>query len=212
MSIIRLWHAAIAVLAAVALVGQAVLILDNGAGLTNFFSYFTVESNILVMVAAALIAVRSDRGGTAFGILRLAGLVGITITGIIFATVLAGKADFEGLAWWYDKIFHYVIPAMAVIGFLFMRPRTRLATNALWFIAWPVAWLAYTLIRGGVAHPGFAVSNTRTSDFPYDFLDYDRHGAGFVTVVTLGVTVLALALAWGYVKLSQRTAGSAAAA
>ena len=87
---IRLWHGVIAALAAFALVGQAVQILHNGGNLANFFSYFTIESNILVLVAAVLIAFRPDRGGTAFGILRLAGLVGITITGIIFGTILAG--------------------------------------------------------------------------------------------------------------------------
>jgi hypothetical protein len=208
----RAWHAAIALLAAFALVGQAIQILHNGGNLANFFSYFTIESNLLVMIAAVLIALRPDRGGTAFGILRLAGLVGITITGIIFGTILAGSADISGWAWWFDKIFHYVVPAMAVIGFVFLRPRTRLDKSAMWFVLWAFAWLAYTLIRGGVSHPGFLVTNTRTSDFPYDFLDYDRHGGGSVAVVSVAVTILALALAWAYVRLGQRSAGSATAA
>jgi ABC-type antimicrobial peptide transport system permease subunit len=209
---IRLWHAAIALLAAVALVGQTVLVIHHDSSVVNLFSYFTIQSNILVMIAAALIAVRPDRGGTAFGILRLAGLVGITITGIIFATVLAGTADFEGLAWWYDKIFHYVVPAMAVIGFVFLAPRTRLTKSSLWFVAWAVAWLAYTLIRGAVSHPGYQAPHHRLSDVPYDFLDADQHGGFSVAVVSVVVTVFALALAWGYVRLSQRSAGSATAA
>lgn len=205
---IRLWHAAIAVLAVVGLVGQTVLVIHHDRSLVNMFSYFTIQSNILVMIGAALVAIRPDRGGTAFGILRLAGLVGITITGIIFATILAGKADVEGPAWWYDKIFHYVVPAMAVIGFLAFRPRTRLSKSSLWFLGWAIAWLAYTLIRGGVSHPGYQVTNTRTSDFPYDFLDYDLHGGASVAVVSVAVMIFALVLAWGYVKLSQRGADS----
>ncbi len=207
----RLWHAALAALAAFALIGQTALISHNDGSLINLFSYFTIQSNILVLIAAVLITVRPDRGGTPFGILRLAGLVGITLTGFIFATVLAGVADFSGIAWWYDKIFHYVVPAMAVIGFVFIRPRTRLDTSAMWFAAWPVAWLAYTLIRGGVSHPNFPLSSTRTSDFPYDFLDYDRHGGWAVAAVSVVVTVVALGLAWGYVKLSQRDAAAVAA-
>lgn len=209
---IRLWHAAIALLAAVALVGQTVLVVHHDSSVVNLFSYFTIQSNIFVMIAAALIAVRPDRHGTAFGILRLAGLVGITITGIIFATVLAGTADFEGLAWWYDKIFHYVVPAMAVIGFLFFVPRTRLGRSALWFIAWAVAWLAYTLTRGAVSHPGYAAPHHRLSDVPYDFLDVDQHSGASVAIVCVVITVFALALAWGYIKISQRSAGSATAA
>jgi hypothetical protein len=208
---VRLWHAAIAVLAAFALIGQTALILDKDGSLVNLFSYFTIQSNILVLVAAAVIAVRPDRGGTAFGILRLGGLVGITLTGFIFATVLAGTADFDGIAWWYDKIFHYVVPAMAVIGYVFFRPRTRLDPSAMWFVVWPVAWLAYTLIRGGVSHPAFPLSSTRTSDFPYDFLDYDQHGGWAVAAVSVVVTVVAVALAWGYVKLSQTGAVSGSA-
>ena len=201
---IRLWHAVIALLAIVALVGQTALLIHHDGSLVNLFSYFTIQSNILVLVAVALIAIQPDRGGTAFGILRLAGLVGITITGIIFATILAGTADFEGLAWWYDKIFHYVIPAMAVIGFVFFVPRTRLTKTSLWFVAWPIAWLAYTLIRGAVAHPGYPAPHDRLSDVPYDFLDTDQHGGGSVAIVSVGVAVLALALAYAFIRLSQR--------
>jgi hypothetical protein len=201
----RIWHAAIALLTAVALVGQTVLVVHHDASVVNLFSYFTIQSNILVMIAAALIAKRPDRGGTAFGILRLAGLVGITITGLIFATVLAGTADFEGLAWWYDKIFHYVVPAMTVGGFFFLHPRTRLGRSSWWFIGWAVAWLAYTLIRGAVSHPGYRAPHGRLSDVPYDFLDADRHGGGSVAIVSVGVAVLALALAWGYRTLSKRS-------
>jgi hypothetical protein len=97
------------------------------------------------MDSAALIAMRPDRGGTAFGILRLGGLTAITITGIVYATVLTGNTDFSGIEWWYDKIFHYAVPVMAVLGFLLFRPRTRFDRSALWFLVWPLAWLGSTL-------------------------------------------------------------------
>jgi hypothetical protein len=201
---IRLWHAAIALIAAVALVTQFVLVIDKDSSVPNFFSYFTIQSNILVMIAAALIALKPDRGGTAFGILRMAGLVGITITGIIFSTVLAGKVEFEGIAWWTDKAFHYVVPAMAVIGFVFMKPRTRLDKGSLWFVGWAVAWLAYTLIRAEVSNPVYLVADNKVSAVPYDFLDADVHGGGSVAIACAGVTVLALALASFYIWLSKR--------
>ncbi|KQV74648.1 hypothetical protein ASC61_06315 [Aeromicrobium sp. Root344] len=200
----RLWHGAIAALAAFALVGQTVLTLDRDRSLVNLFSYFTVESNILVMVAAALIAVRPDRGGSAFGILRLGSLVAITITGIVYATVLAGNGAFTGVEWWYDKIFHYAVPALSVLGFLLFRPRTRLDRGALWFLVWPLAWLAYTLIRAGVSDPSYAVTSERRAPVPYDFLDVDRHGGGAVAVACAVVLILALGLAWGYLTLSRR--------
>ena len=201
----RLWHAAIAVLAAFALVGQTALSIDRDRSLVNLFSYFTIESNVLVLVAAALIAVRPDRGGTAFGILRLGGLTAITITGIVYATILAGNTDFSGVEWWYDKIFHYVVPALSVLGFLLFWPRTRLDRSALWFLVWPLAWLAYTLVRAAVSNPSYAVTSDRRADVPYDFLDIDRHGGWAVALASLVVLALALGLAWGYLKLSRRS-------
>jgi hypothetical protein len=207
----RLWHAAIALLAAFALVGQAALSIDRDRSLVNLFSYFTIESNVLVMVAAALIAVRPDRGGTAFGILRLGGLTAITITGIVYATILAGNTDFSGVEWWYDKVFHYAVPVLAVLGFLLFRPRTRFDRSALWFLAWPLAWLAYTLVRAAVSDPSYAVTSDRRADVPYDFLDIDRHGGWAVALASLVVLALALGLAWGYVTLSRRPLVDAAA-
>ena len=201
----RLWHAAIAVLATFALVGQTALSIDRDRSLVNLFSYFTIESNVLVLIAAVLIAVRPDRGGTAFGILRLGSLTAITITGIVYATLLAGNTDFSGVEWWYDKIFHYVVPALTVLGFLLFRPRTRFDRSALWFLVWPLAWLGYTLVRAAVSDPSYAVTSDRRADVPYDFLDIDRHGGWAVALASLIVLALALGLAWGYLKLSRRS-------
>ncbi len=207
----RLWHGAIALVAAVALVTQLVLVIDKDSSVVNFFSYFTVQSNILVAVASALIFLKPDRGGTAFGILRMAGLVGITITGIIFSTVLAGKVEFEGIAWWTDKAFHYLVPAMAVTGFIFMKPRTRLDKSSLWFLAWALAWLAYTLIRAEASSPKYLVEDGNFSKVPYDFLDVEAHGNGSVAVASVGVLVLALAISAFYIWFSQRDAETVAA-
>ena len=200
----RLWHGAIAALAAFALVGQTILTVDRDRSLVNLFSYFTVESNLLVMVAATLIAAQPGRGGTAFGILRLGSLVAITITGIVYATILAGNGAFTGIEWWYDKIFHYVVPVLSVLGFVLFRPRTRLDRTTLWFLVWPLAWLAYTLVRAGVSDPSYAVTRDRRADVPYDFLDVDRHGGWAVAIASVVVLGLALVLAWGYLRLSRR--------
>lgn len=200
----RLWHGTIAALVAFALISTTIMTIRNDTSMVNVWSYFTVQSNLLVLIAAAIIAWRPHLGGTAFEILRLGGLVAITITGIVFATVLAGEIELEGLAWWNDKIFHYVVPVMAVIGFIAFRPRTRLDRSALWFIVWPVVWLAYTLIRAAVAEPQFVQGGGRTTPVPYDFLDYDEHGAVAVAMASLVVTSMALLIAWGYLALSRR--------
>lgn len=199
----RLWHALVAVLAAVALVGQAVITIDRGTSLVNFASYFTIQSNALVLVTCLLLALRPDRGGTAFGVLRLASLTAITVTGIVYATVLAGNADFDGAEWWFDKIFHYVVPVMSVIGFVALRPRTRLGWTAMWSLAFPVAWLAYTLVRAEVADPVFALTPTTTAAVPYGFLDVADLGAVTVSVICLAMTAAFVAIASIYVRISR---------
>lgn len=209
---IRIWHAVVAVLVAIALVGQTVLTIDNDRSLINLFSYFTIQSNILVMVASVLIAIRPRRQSEWWGTLRLAGLVGISVTGIVYATVLAGTAEFVGAAWYYDKIFHYVVPAMAVLGFFLFTPRTRFVRTDFVFIAWPVFWLAYTLMRAGLATPNFEIGKGKFSYVPYEFLDIQRHGATSVLLSAVAVTALALGIAWLYWKFSNRDEVEAVAA
>lgn len=202
----RIWHGALAVFALVALGGQTALAISGDRSLVNLFSYFTIQSNTLILIAATAIALRPEREGTGWAILRLAGLVGITVTGIVYATVLAGSAEFVGTAWWYDKILHYVVPIGAMLGFFLFRPRTRFAKSDLVFIAWPIAWLAYTLIRGEASHPRFQIEKGKFSDVPYGFLDADLHGVGVVAASALVVTLLLLGVAGLYVRFSNRSA------
>ncbi|HYU86147.1 MAG TPA: hypothetical protein VEK80_15210 [Kribbellaceae bacterium] len=56
----------------------------------NVFAYFTVQSNILLGVTSALLALRTDRVSTLFRALRLDGVVAIAVTGIVYHSVLAG--------------------------------------------------------------------------------------------------------------------------
>lgn len=203
----RIWHGALAALIAFALVGQTALTLSENRSVVNLLSYFTIQSNILILVAAVVVTLQPDREGNGWAILRLAGLVGITVTGIVYSTVLAGMTSFTGIEWWYDRIFHYAVPVGAVLGFFLFVPRTRFAKGDLVFVAWPVVWLAYTLIRGAVSHPRFLIEKGTYADVPYDFLDADTYGAGRVTVNALAVTLLIVGLAALYVRFSSRSEG-----
>ena len=159
-----------------------------------------------MLVTSLLLVQRPDRGGTAFGVLRLGSLVSITVTGIVYATVLAGNADFDGAEWWYDKIFHYVVPAMSVIGFLAFRPRTRLDRTAWWFLAFPVGWLTYTLVRAELADPVFVLTASTTGPVPYGFLDVDDLGLVTVSSICVGMTAGFVVIAGIYVRISRARA------
>lgn len=200
-TVTRGWHAALAVLIAAAVIWQTAINIDTGRSLVNLFSYFTIQSNLLMMVGAAGVALDPQRSGRLFGAVRLAGLVGITVTGIVYVTVLAGTLDLTGADRVLDTIFHYIVPAASIIGFVLIQPRTRLDRSAWWFLVWPVAWLVYTLVRAVAVSPTFKVSETTTSRVPYDFLDFDVHGAGAVAIACVVVTAFAMLLAAGYLRL-----------
>lgn len=200
----RLWYAVMAVLGTISIVTATAMVIDNNGSLVNMYSYFTIQSNLLMLVSAILLAIKPDRSGTVFEAVRMAGLVGITVTGVVFATVLEGAIELEGQEFWNDRIFHYIVPAMAVIGYLFLRPRTVFHKRAYLFLLWPLAWLAYTLVRAEVAEPHFRGEHGTTMPVPYDFLDIDAKGGGSVALACVVVLILTLGVAWGYRTYGRR--------
>ena len=200
-TITRVFHAVLALLIAVAVVWQTVVSADEGRSLVNLFSYFTIQSNLLIMVGAAGVALDPLRSGRVFGAVRVAGLVGITVTGIVYATVLAGSQELSGADLVLDTIFHYVVPAASVIGFVLIQPRTPLHRSAWWALVWPVAWLAYTLIRAVAVSPRFMLTETESARVPYGFLDFDANGVPSVVIACVIVTAVAVALTAFYLRV-----------
>ncbi|WP_262852061.1 Pr6Pr family membrane protein [Mumia quercus] len=199
---VRLWFGAMAALGAWATVGLAVMVASEGRSLVNFFSYFTVQSNLLVLVTAVVIAVRGQVGEW-WEPVYLAGLVGITITGAVYHLLLAGQQTLHGIEIWYDLVHHTLVPAGSLVGFFLLRP--RLSDRAWWFLAWPVGWVAYTLVRGAVADPQFrGPEGEPPLAVPYDFLDATASGWGPVTVTLLLIALVAVAIAAAAITTGRR--------
>lgn len=190
--IIQLW---IAVHASATPPGHAVGTLRGapvGTRVVRVLSFFTIQSNILSGVVAAQLARNSKREGRVWRAVRLAALFGITVTGIVYATVLAKVHEPHG---WQETstntVFHYVVPIMMVVGWLLFGPRRRIdgRTVALAML-WPVAWFAYTLIHGRVSRW-----------YPYPFVDVATHGYGNTLVNAVLVVAVLLAVTsiywWG---------------
>jgi hypothetical protein len=196
--IARGWHGVIAVLACVAIVMQIVVAVHvsgvphevttgvlRGSSLAGriirVLSFFTIQSNLLSAIVSAQLAVRPDRDGPAWRALRLAALVGITVTGIVYATVLAAIHQPSGTTETVlNLIVHYIVPVMMVAGWLLFGPRPRAGLRAVaWSLLFPVLWLAYTLVRGAI-----------WKWYPYPFLDVTTHGYPRVVVNAVLVTVV----------------------
>ena len=185
---------AAALLAAVAITYQLARLQGHpsfrGAG--NFFSFFTIQSNILA--AAALLSaalVRRKERSLGFDAARTAATFYIAITGVVFAALLSGlQEQLDTHNPFANSVLHYVIPAAVVVDWLADPPRHRLGTKvALAWLAYPVAWFGYTLARGAAV--GW---------YPYPFVDVSRHGYGRVLVN--GVVFLA-AFAAGALALAR---------
>jgi uncharacterized membrane protein len=180
------------VVALFALVAQLVLAIQGASVLVDvdppsltermirLVGYFTIQANVLVAVTAFTLLRRPDRDGAGWRVLRVAAVVGITITGIVHWFFLRPLLDLAGWSYLCDKLLHVVVPLLAVVGWLLFGPRPRVRLRD-WLLAlvWPVAWLAYTLVRGAV-----------TGFYPYPFLNVGELGAASVVVTSLGITLL----------------------
>ncbi|MAS53649.1 MAG: hypothetical protein CMJ44_03300 [Pimelobacter sp.] len=192
----RRFHALTATVAIVAVVLQLVLVIRGGQvldeveppalglRLARFVAYFTVQSNVLVAIASLTLALDPARDTRTWRVLRLAGVVGITVTGLVHYLLLRPLLDLDGADWAADKLLHMVVPIMALVGWVVFGPRPRITLGAVgWALAWPVAWLGVTLSVGALS--GW---------YPYPFLDHREDGAAAVVVASLGVTLLFVAL------------------
>ncbi|MEO6886145.1 MAG: Pr6Pr family membrane protein [Jatrophihabitantaceae bacterium] len=202
----RCWYALLACVITVPIVGTLVLIIRADRSIGNFFSYFTVQSNVLTLAVAVLLVISPQRASDAFQLLRIGALTGITVTGLVYGGLIAPYVHPKGIERLYDTLFHYISPAMAVVGFFVLLPRARFSARHLWFIAWPLCWLGYTLVRAAVSQPDYPREDGTFAKYPYDFLDVDLHGWGTVVGFIAAITVLLLAVASIYLWLSRRLA------
>lgn len=195
----RIWHfltalvAAGGILLALGLVLRGHQVLDDTSRpalairLGRFVSYFTIQSNLLVAVASAQLARDPLRDGPGWRVLRLAGTMGIFVTGVVHFVLLRPLIDLHGADWVADTLLHLVVPALAVAGFLLFGPRPRVDWREVRLaLCWPVAWLVWTLAVGGL-----------TGWYPYPFLDHrEDHGYPGVVLAIAGITLFVLLVLW----------------
>jgi hypothetical protein len=184
-----------------ALVLQVVLVMQGGRVLDEtsrpdlpirlgrLVSYFTIQSNVLVAICGVQLARDPLRDGSWWRVLRLASVSGIFLTGVVHFVLLRPLLELEGADYVADKLLHMVVPLLAVLGWAFLGPRPRIEVRELWWtLVWPLAWLGWTLVVGGVS--GW---------YPYPFLDHrEEHGTIGVVLTSVAITaffLLVLALA-----------------
>ena len=185
-------HAFVAAVALVAIVWQLALIV-NGAAVLNessrpdlavrlarFVSYFTVLSNLLVLGCSVVLARNPAHDGLRWRVVRMATMVGITVTAVVHWFFLRPILHLTGSSYVVDKLLHVVVPLLAVVAWVAAGPRGQAARpQVLGALLWPLAWGAFTLVRGSV-----------TGWWPYPFMDVGTLGWVRVLLNLGGVAVL----------------------
>jgi hypothetical protein len=137
----------------------------------------------VVFVVGGLRDPRSERWAYFRGAVTLY----MVITGIVYAGLLS-KVDVQLQSAWTNSALHRILPLLLLADWVFFPPWPRIrAGQALAWLAFPLAYFAYSLIRGPVAH-----------FYPYPFLDPRPHGydhvVGYAIALAVGMAVLALAV------------------
>lgn len=205
----RWWHGLIAAVILASLVIQLVLIFTGGADansgdsgtaigvgtrLWRLFSFFTIQSNLIVLAVAVGLVLRPTRDGSVWRVVRLDSLLGIVITGLVFAIVLAPQVHLTGAALAATIGFHYISPWATLAAWLVLGPRPRLTWQAVAYaFAWPIAWLIYIFVQGAF-----------TNWYPYPFLDATDLGLPTALRNATFVLILGLALAAAFKALDTK--------
>lgn len=203
----RPWFGLVAILALAGVVLQVVAVVvdsvpyaafdTTAARAANVFAFFTILSNLLVGVVHLLLAVRPERDGPVWRVLVLDAVVAIAVTGVVYNLVLAATTEPRGLHEVANVLCHMVTPLVAVVGWLLFGPRGRVTRGVvLLSAAYPLVWLAVTLVRGAVL-----------DWYPYPFLDVVTLGYGRVAINSVVVAVLFLGLGFGALALDRRLPG-----
>ena len=181
-------------------------VVNNDMIPQEYFSYFTVQSamiNIVVLLVGGVLALRYRSDTVLYTTIRMSAVAYAIVTAVVYNVLLRGIPD-EGFVVtpWPGEIMHVWIPIFFTLDWLLSPGRPALRWTALRVaISYPIAWVAFTLVRGAI--DGW---------FPYPFLEFST---GFVNVATYvvgiaGFIIAIAALAIWYSRVRDRVPMSSA--
>ena len=171
-------------LAVLAVLAGVVLTAAGPATVTGLLPYFTIQSNVGYGIFAAWAAFRGRATPPA---LKGAVTLYVAITGLVYHLVLTNQASGfamppveralpEAIG---NQLLHTVVPVLAVLDWLLFDERGRFRWRyALYWLAFPLGYLAFALLRGLVV-----------DRYPYPFINVNDLGYAGVSISSLGFAV-----------------------
>lgn len=170
----------------------------------NFFSFFTIQSNIIgavvLLIGASTLpfVVNPTR---AWDLVRGAATIYLTLTFVVFNLLLADLTDdLQTTIPWVNAVLHQVFPLVIIADFLLVPLARRISfrESLVWTI-YPFLWLIYTLIRAQIV-----------DWYPYPFLDpAQNHGWGVVALTCVAILLGFVGTCWLMTKVVTYRIGSA---
>ena len=149
--------------------------------IANYFSFFTILTNLLVAVTLTLSLRRtpSTLGSLAnHPTVQTAATLYIAIVGIVYSLALRHIWDPEGLQKIADIILHDAIPTLSILFWLLFvrKDELRFRDVPAWLV-YPSVYLVYSMIRGAVL-----------GRYVYPFLDVRALGCGLVIINVVAIS------------------------
>lgn len=155
----------------------------------NFFTFFTILANLFA-VGILLEGARRQLSGLppVPDLWRGAAVLYMTVTFIVFAVLLSDlQEELQTNIPWVDSTLHRLMPVVLMADWLIEPPRGPIAfrTALVPWLALPVIWTAFTLVRGAI-----------DGRYPYPFLDPANGGYGVVALYSVGILLLFVGVIW----------------
>jgi hypothetical protein len=179
-SIVRLARVFFGLLTLVALVRQLAIHLILGFSPANFFSYFTILSNLFAGCVLLLSAAPMKVSHRSLEVSRLISVINMAIVGIVFSALLR-DTDLGSMLPWVNFVHHYLMPCVVLIDWIVSPSRVPSGRRELIIaMIFPLVYVIYSLVRGKVI--GW---------YPYPFLNANIVGGAIgVAMYVVGIAVV----------------------
>lgn len=172
--------------------GTVIYLLAKSEARVNFFSFFTIQSNIiaaLVLLAGAILLPRPTR---TWDLVRGGAAIYMILTGVVYNTLLTDVDTLQTSDPWANSVVHLILPVVMLVDFLIIPLAHRIRwREALAWTVYPILYLAYTLIRGPIV-----------DWYPYPFLDPRSDGYARVAIMSVVILIGFLAATWLLTELN----------
>lgn len=143
--------------------------------LIQFFTYFTVLSNLAVAIglSAILLSPASSAGRFFSDSTTLTAIaLYIAVVGLVFNTVLRDLLTLAGLGWWANEVMHVIVPVLYMVVWLFIIPKSKLQWQSAFSWLWvPFVYMIVVMIRGAIC-----------GLYPYPFMNAIKLGYGQIAI------------------------------